>query len=240
MADHAEPANEEPRRLTLKELPPDERPRERLLSKGARALTEAELLAIIIRDGTRKESALDLARRLLFKFGSLRNLRSRSAAELCKTNGIGPARAAQIMAALELAARVGGNTLEKGSSFTNSKAAFEHFHPKLRYENQECFLCVLLDTKNRVMKEVEISNGGLNAALINPRDILRAAVAEAASAVIVIHNHPSGDAKPSVDDQRVTQRIKQACDITGVRLLDHIVVGEEGYYSFADSGELSP
>jgi len=88
------------------------------------------------------------------------------------------------------------------------------------------------------MKEVAISNGGLNAAMVNPRDVLRAAVAEAASAVIVIHNHPSGDPKPSVDDHRVTQRIKQACDITGIRLLDHIVVGEEGYYSFADSGEL--
>ena len=226
------------RRLTLKELPPDERPRERLLTKGADALTEAELLAIIIRDGTRKESALDLSRRLLTMFGSLRNLRERSAAELCEVNGIGPARAAQVLAALELASRVGEHRLEKGAGFTSSEAVFRHFHPTLRYCKEERFLCVLLDTKNRILKEVKISTGGLSAALINPRDVLRAAVAEAASAVILIHNHPSGDPKPSADDRKATLRLKQACELTGIRLLDHIIIAEEGYHSLADSGEM--
>jgi len=238
MKDYGESSNDETHRLTLKELPPDERPRERLLAKGAGALTDAELLAIIIRDGTRKESALDIGRRLLKMFGTLRNLRERSAAELCLVKGIGPARAAQILAALNLASRMGEKKLEKGSGFTGSEAVFKHFHPQLRFLKQERFLCLLLDTKNRVMKEVVISTGGLNAALMNPRDVLRAAVAEAASAIILIHNHPSGDPKPSADDRHVTRRIKEACDLTGIRMLDHIIIGEEGYRSLADEGEL--
>ena len=228
----------EPKRLTLKELPPDERPRERLLEKGADALTEAELLAIIIRDGTRKESALDLARRLLQKFGGLRDLSEKSIAELRTVSGIGPARAAQVKAALALATRLGSDALRPGRKFTNSNDVFTHFHPALRSEKQECFLCVLLDVKNRVLRHVKISTGGLSAAMVNPRDILKAAVAESASAIIVIHNHPSGDPEPSADDLHVTRRIKEACELTGIRLLDHIIVGEEGYTSLADLGKI--
>lgn len=228
----------EERRLTLKELPPEERPRERLLTRGRDALTDAELLAIIIRDGTRRESALDLARRLLKMYGPLRNLRERGPAELCRVKGIGPARAAQIIAALTLADRIGERKLQKGQGFTNSRAVFEHFYPRLRYLKQEHFLCVLLDTKNRVLREVEISSGGLNAAIFQPRDVLRQAVVESAAGIILIHNHPSGDPKPSADDLHVTRRTKKACDVAGIRLLDHLVVGEEGYVSLADTGQL--
>jgi len=226
------------RRLTLKELPPDERPRERLLQRGAGALTDAELLAIIIRDGTRKESALDLARRLLKEFGGLRELRSKSPAELATLKGIGPARAAQVLAALALADRIGERPLTKGEGFTNSRMVFDHFYDRLRYEKQEKFLCVLLDVKNRVLREVDISTGGLSAAMIQPRDILTAALAESASAIILVHNHPSGDPKPSPDDIEATRRIKKACDLMQLRLLDHVVIGEEGYRSLADDGHI--
>jgi len=227
-----------PRRLTLKELPPSERPRERLLAKGPDALTDAELLAIIIRDGTRSESALDLGRRLLKMFGSLRDMRSKSVAELCTVKGIGMARAAQVLAALTLAHRIGENTLTKGQPFTGSQAVFSHFYPKLRYQKQECFLCVLLDTKNRVLREVKVSTGGLNAASVQPRDLMRAAVADAANAMILVHNHPSGDPRPSTDDIHVTARIKEACDLMGIRLLDHVIIAEEGYVSLADTGDM--
>ncbi len=226
------------RRLTIKELPPDERPRERLIQKGSDALTDAELLAIIIRDGTPSESALDLARRLLAKFGTLRDLRERSAAELCEMNGIGPARAAQVLAALTLADRIGEKTLARGEGFTNSRMVFEHFYSSLRYRKKECFLCVLLDVKNRVLREVEISTGGLSAAMVQPRDIMRHAVADSAAAVILVHNHPSGDPTPSADDVTVTRRIRKACDLMNIRLLDHIIVGEEGYTSLADEGKM--
>ena len=228
----------EPKRLTLKELPPEERPRERLLHKGADALTDAELLAIIIRDGTRSESALDLARRLLTKFGSLRELRHKSPVELCDVDGIGPARAAQVLAALAMASRVGEKKLIKGEGFTGSRDVFEHFYSKLRYEKKEHFLCVLLDTKNRILREVDISTGGLNAAMIQPREILRTAVAESAGAIILVHNHPSGNPKPSADDVNVTLQLKTVCDAVGIRLLDHIIIGEEGYVSLADEGKL--
>lgn len=227
----------EPRRLTIKELPEDERPRERLLARGPEALTDAELLAIIIRDGTPRESALDLARRLLHKFGSLRNMRHRSLTEM-RVPGIGPARAAQVLAALALASRIAENPLRRGGKFTSSREVFEHFHARLRFERRECFACLLLDIKNRILKEVEISTGGLSAALVNPRDVLKAAVAESAAGMIIVHNHPSGDPEPSADDIGVTRRIKEACDLTGIRLLDHLIIGEESYVSLADRGRL--
>ena len=240
MSDYPKTGNETDgkRRLTLKELPPDERPRERLLAKGSDAVTDAELLAIIIRDGTRRESALDLARRLLAMYGSLRDLRERSPAELCEVKGIGPARAAQVIAALTLADRVGERTLKKGTSFTDSRTVFEHFYHRLRYLKEEHFICLLLDTKNRVLREVEVSSGGLSGAVFQPRDLIRRAVVDAASAIVLLHNHPSGDPSPSADDLHVTRRIKEACKVTGIRLLDHLVIGEEGYVSLADTGQL--
>jgi len=229
----------EARRLTIKELPPDERPRERLLAKGVEALTEAELLAIIIRDGTRRESALDLARRLLAESNnSLRDLSRKSIAELCRTHGIGPARAAQVKAALALGGRLAGSALRRGQKFTSSEEVFAHFYQRLRSQKQECFYCLLLDVKNRVLREVEISKGGLSVALVNPRDVLQAAVAEAASAIIVVHNHPSGDPEPSADDIRVTKRIREVCELTGIRLLDHVIIGEEGFVSLAELKKL--
>jgi len=226
------------RRLTLKQLPPEERPRERLLEKGPEALTDAELLAIIIRDGTPSESALDLARRLLVQFGSLRELKDAAISDLCSVNGIGPARAAQIKAALALAGRIGGNAMRRGSRFTSSKAVYEHFHPRLRYLKTECIHCLLLDAKNRVQKEVEISSGGLSAAMAKPRDILRAAIAGSDHAIILLHNHPSGDPAPSGDDIRFTRRLKKAAELAGIRFLDHIIIGEEGYTSLADRGDI--
>ena len=227
-----------PKRLTLKQLPPDERPRERLLAKGAAVLTDAELLAIIIRDGTRRESALDLARRLIHASGNLRALSEKTVAELCEVPGIGPARAAQIKAALALAGRLNGASLRRGESFTGSAAVYEHFHPRLRYEKQECFIVLLLDTKNRVQRELEISKGGLSAAMVNPRDVLKDALREGASAMIVVHNHPSGDPTPSRDDLNLTRRLKDACDITGIRFLDHLIIGDGRYVSLADEGKL--
>ncbi len=238
MNGYPDPDQADPPRLTLKELPPDERPRERLLAKGADALTDAELLAIIIRDGTRKETALDLARRLLARFGTLRDLRACSPSDLCAVNGIGPARAAQILAALALSSRINDTSLRRGVAFRASRDVFDLLHPRLRHEKQEIFLALLLDTRNRIQREIEISRGGLSAALVNPRDVLAPALTDKASALILVHNHPSGDPAPSPDDIRLTQRLKEACQLTGIRLLDHLVIAEEGYISLADTGRL--
>jgi DNA repair protein RadC len=226
----------EMRRLTLKELPEDERPRERLLDKGPEALTDAELLAIIIRDGTRAESALDIARRLIAVYGSLRTLKDIQPSELCNIKGIGPARAAQIRAALALAGRIGDGVIRRGEPFRGSRSVFEHFHPRMRFMKKEQLCCILLDTKNRVQKEVELSTGGLSGAVVHPRDILRPAIAEAASAIMLIHNHPSGDVSPSRDDIHLTKRVKEVCELAGIRFLDHLIIGEETYASMADLG----
>jgi len=157
---------------------------------------------------------------------------------LCEVNGIGPARAAQVKAALAIAERVGKQALQKGNLFTHSQAVYEHFRQRLRYERQECIYCVLLDAKNRVQKEVDVSRGGLSTALAQPRDILRAAVTESAHAIILVHNHPSGDPAPSRDDIQLTKRMKEIAELAGLRLLDHIIIGEEGYSSLADMGEM--
>ena len=238
MSRYSDARKDDPPRLTIKELPPDERPRERLLAKGPDALTDAELLAIIIRDGTRRESAIDLARRLLHQFGSLRQLRSCTLKEMRTVKGIGPARAAQILAALALSGRINDSSLRRGAAFTQSRDVFDLFHPRLRHEKQELFLCLLLDTRNRVQREVETSRGGLSAAMVNPRDILSQAIADKAAGIILVHNHPSGDPSPSADDVNMTRRLKEACQLTGIRLLDHVVIGEEGYVSLADTGKM--
>jgi len=226
------------RRPTIKELPEDERPRERLLRKGGRALSDAELLGILIRTGRGGENALDLARRLLARFGGLEDLGRRSPDELRAVPGIGPAKAAQIGAALELARRLATTRFRPGAKFRNSRQVYEHFHHRLRDQRQEVFLCLLLDTKNRLMSEREVSRGGLDASVVNPRDVFAEAVREGASAVIFVHNHPSGDATPSPDDRRITRRLNDAGDLLGVRVLDHLIIGRDAYTSLADEGLL--
>jgi len=223
---------------TIKEMPEDQRPRERLMQNGPAALTDAELLGIIIRDGSARESAVDLGRRLLARFGGLRGLAERRVVELCAAEGIGPAKASQVMAALALARRLGEETLKKGVALNGSRLVFEHFFPRLRGEKHERFIAVLLDTKNRVIRDVEVSMGGLANSLALPRDVFRYAVTEPASAVIFVHNHPSGDPTPSQDDLALTKRLSEAGDILGIRVLDHVIVGEEGFVSLADRGRM--
>ncbi len=225
-------------RLTLKELPVDERPRERLLQLGPEALTDAELLAIIIRDGTRTQTALDLARQLLTIFEGLQGIKSASVHDLFKVKGIGPARAAQVLAALALASRIAETPLKKGRKFTHSRAVYDHFRHRVRDLKQECIYCLLLDAKNRVQREAEVSKGGLSAAMAHPRDILTMAIRESAHAIILVHNHPSGDPTPSSDDIRLTERVRQTAETAGIRFLDHVIIGENGYVSLADEGRL--
>ena len=162
----------------------------------------------------------------------------RATTELCSVAGIGPAKASQVLAALSLARRLTADTLKKGTSFQGSEQVFEHLYPKLRSEKQEKFLALLLDAKNRVLRVAEISTGGLTGSAVKPRDVFRPALTEAASAVIFIHNHPSGDPTPSRDDLTVTRRLVQAGELLGLRVLDHIIIGEEGYRSLADEGKM--
>lgn len=222
----------------IKDWPVADRPREKLLHGGTAMLSDAELLALILRTGESRTAttALDLARKLLARFGSLRGLATASATELCLTPGIGPAKAAEILAVGELSRRFATTNLTPGERYTSSQDVFRHFHERLRDRRKEVFLTLLLDAKNRVLREVLVSEGSLNASIVHPREVFAPVIRESAAAVLFIHNHPSGDPTPSREDIELTSRLKDAGTLMGVRVLDHIIIGSGRYMSFADQG----
>lgn len=227
------------RTFPLREWPEDERPRERLLKHGPETLSDAQLLAIILRNGDGGRTALDLGRELLDRSGGLAGVARAGISELCEVKGIGPAKAAEIKAAIELGRRNQRPALA-GASLCASQDVADFFLPRLKDHKREEFRCVLLDTKNRVIRDLTVSIGSLTASLVHPRDTFKTAVRESAAAVIFVHNHPSGDARPSQEDIQLTRRLVQAGDLLGIRVLDHVIVGDGAHFSFRDSGMIDP
>lgn len=224
-------------RLSLKQIPEEERPRERLIEKGAGALTDAELLAIVVGAGSKQESAVQLAQRLLKE--GLNELEALSVHEMCeKYHGIGPARASQVKAALEIAHRYSNSLAGKKPRFPNSRAVFDFCHNTFQGKLREEFWVLVLDAKNRLRKKETISRGTLMGSLVHPREVYEPAIRHSAAGIIVLHNHPSGDPEPSPEDRRVTAQLAEAGRILGIPLLDHIVIGNNSYYSFKDMGGL--
>ena len=224
----------------IKDWPVAERPREKLLLNGPAPLGDSELLALLLRSGSSSPrlSALDLARQLLQHFGSLRMLTTATAAELCAFPGVGAAKAAELLALGELARRLATTPLRPGERFTTSREVFCHFHERLRDRRKELFLTLLLDSKNRLLREVQISEGSLNASIVHPREVFAPVVRESAAAVLLVHNHPSGDPTPSCEDLELTGRLREAGELIGVRVLDHVIIGNGCYVSLADRGLL--
>lgn len=225
----------------IKDWPEDERPREKLLKKGAASLSDAELLALVLRtgDAAAGKSAIDLGRQLLELFGgNLRELAQAELHELQQIKGLGLAKAASIKAAFTLGSRFQARRLEMLERFTSPAQVFDFFHHELRDSRKELFLTLLLDGKNRITRKVEISIGSLNQSIVHPREVFAPAVRESAAAVIFIHNHPSGDPAPSREDREITRRLKEAGEILGIRVLDHIIIGDGSYFSFVESGVL--
>jgi DNA repair protein RadC len=222
----------------IKDWPEAERPREKLLKNGPLCLSDAELLALVLRtgDAASRTSAVDQARLLLVRFHSLRGLARATVSELSETKGIGPAKAAELQAVFELARRFGGEDLRPGERYTCSAEVYRHFHERLRDHRKEVFIALLLDSKNRVLREVRISEGSLNASIVHPREVFAPVVRESAAAVLLVHNHPSGDPTPSREDLELTRRLREAGDLMGVRVLDHIIIGSGEYVSFVDRG----
>ena len=220
----------------IKDWPEDDRPREKLLSRGAGALSDAELLAILLRTGQKGASALDYGRTLIEQFGDFRQLATAGVGDLCKVKGLGPAKAAQILAALEIAKRFGERAFRVGEPFRGSSDVYAHFRERLASEKREHFYAVLLDNKHRKIKDVPVSQGSLTASIVHPRDVFAPVVRESAAAVIFVHNHPSGDPTPSKEDIEITRRLREVGDIMVVRVIDHIVVGNGRYVSFVDDG----
>lgn len=220
----------------IPDWPCEERPRERLLELGPSRLSDSELLALVLGSGVRGRTALDLARDLIAELGGLAALGHASVARLTRIGGVGEAKATALAAALELGRRLSGTRRANGSSFRTSADVFAHFRGRMAALRKELFCVVLLDAKHRKLRDVAISEGSLTSSIVHPREVFEPAVRESAAAVILVHNHPSGDPAPSAEDVDVTRRLREAGEILGIRVLDHVVVGAERHFSFADSG----
>lgn len=220
----------------IRELPSDERPRERLWKYGADTLSTAELLAILLRTGTERMSAVDLANHLLSENGNLRGVAAMTVEEMAGVHGIGPAKAAQIKAAIEFGRRLVSASPEERPRITSPRDVYNLLCPTLRDEKREHFIALLLDTKNGVLRQHTVSVGDLSSSLVHPREVFVEAIRRSAASLIVAHNHPSGDPTPSPEDAAVTRRLQEAGELLGIDLLDHIVLGDNRWISLKEKG----
>ncbi|MBF8261845.1 MAG: radC [candidate division NC10 bacterium] len=220
----------------IKAWPAEERPRERLLMHGPGALTTAELLAILLRTGTGGQSAVELARSLLEKAGGLRELDRRAAEELQEAKGLGPAKIAQLKAALELGRRLMAEEKKVLAAVTSSKEVYEWLRPQMQGLTKEVFKVLLLNGNNEILESVTASEGSLTESPVYLRDLVNLANRHQAAALIVAHNHPSGNPRPSPTDKTLTEELVFMGRLLKIRVLDHLIIGENRYYSFADEG----
>jgi DNA repair protein RadC len=226
----------------IREMPEDERPREKLAARGASALSDAELIAILLRTGVTGTNVVDLAREILQKFGSLNELSRCGIDELKKMRGIGRDKALHLVAAFQLGQRLAHETLSK-QKIDSPELVNELLGRDMRMLRKEQMRVVLLDTRYHLIRTEEISRGSVNESIAHPRDIFRPAVIASAYAVIVVHNHPSGDPSPSQADHNLTRRLAEAAELMQIKLLDHIIIGAQsentpGYFSFKEAGVL--
>ncbi len=224
--------------MAITDWPEDERPREKLLARGPAALSDAELLAIFLRTGTRGKTAVDLARELLTDFGGLRPLLHADQQSFCSSNGLGQAKYAQLQAVLEMARRHLWETLQRGEELRNPGDTRMYLTARLRDYPYEVFASLYLDNRHRVIAFEELFRGTIDGASVHPREVVKRALHHNAAAVILAHNHPSGVAEPSRADEALTQRLKDALGLVDIRVLDHIVVGDGAVTSFAERGLL--
>ncbi|MGD8861311.1 MAG: DNA repair protein RadC [Myxococcales bacterium] len=215
-------------------------PREHLLLHGPGALSDAELLAVVLGTGSAREPVAVLAARLLHEAGGLLGLQRASAAALSRCHGVGRGKACRLVAALELGARANALPLDPGAPIRSSADVDAALRPRLRSAAQEHFYALALDAKNRPLSELLIALGGLTACAVTPADVFRRILQQPAHGVIFVHNHPSGDPGPSDEDVHMTERLRRAGALLGVQVLDHVVLGHDSYFSFLDAGMLNP
>lgn len=217
---------------TIHDLPPSERPRERLQRHGVEALSTAELFSLLMGRGVSGESVMVTAQRLLSEFGNLQNMASATVEELSRIRGIGIAKAAQIKAAFELGRRLNDPDYSpRGQSVQSPEEAFQSMQEKLKGRKKEYFYILCLDTRNRIKVKKQVSQGNLDSSIVHPREVFKDAISSLAAAVIFVHNHPSGDLEPSSEDVHLTKRLVEAGELLGIPVLDHIIVSDLGYTS---------
>jgi len=222
--------------MSITNWPAGERPREKLLQRGTAALSDAELLAIFLRTGVKGKSAVDLARDLLTRFGSLTNLFASSKKEFCAIHGMGPTKYVQLLAVLEMARRALNEEMQNGDALNSPGAVRDYLQLLLRGRQQEVFLVIFLDAQHRVLASEELFSGTLTQTSVYPREVVKRALHHNAAAVIFAHNHPSGVAEPSQSDRMLTDALKQALSLVDVRVLDHFIVAGSACLSFAERG----
>jgi DNA repair protein RadC len=222
--------------MHIRDWPAGERPREKLLQLGSGALSEAELLAIWLRHGTQGRNALDVARSLLVHFGSLRSVLTAERHALCGQLGVGPARWAELQAALEIVRRHHLERLQAGPVLGSPRAARDYLIARLRDLQHEVFCCLFLDSRHRLTSCEELFRGTIDGASVHPREVVKRALARNATAVILAHNHPSGIAEPSQADEIITTRLRDALALVEIRLLDHLIIGDGHCASLAEKG----
>ncbi len=224
----------------VRDLPTDERPREKLIKYGAGILSDAELLAILLRTGTRSQSVIHLAEEILsrFKGKGITAITNMMPQEIAEVKGIGLVKAATVLAAVELGRRVATKAALQYDTINSPADAAAILMPQLRYEMREHFIVLLMDMKNHVIAMPTISIGGLSASLVHPREVFREAVRHSAATVILAHNHPSGDPAPSMEDRNVTNQMVKAGDVMGIPVVDHIIIGDNKFISFKELGML--
>ncbi len=223
-------------RIRMKELPVDLRPRERLINEGPESLTTAELLAVLLRTGTSSMNAVDLATLLLTKSGGLKGLAENSVEELCSVRGIGPAKVALLKAAVELGRRLSAGQTRPRQVIKSPADVHELVRERFRYCDREHFKAVFLNTKHHVITVETVSVGSLNSSIVHPRELFKNSIKRSAAALILAHNHPSGDPTPSAEDIEITRRLVEAGNIIGIQVLDHIIIGDHGYVSLKEQG----
>ena len=223
---------------SIRYWPVGERPRERLLRDGPESLSDAELLAIFLRTGVKGKSAIDLGRHLLKEFNGLRGLYAAGYHELKKIKGMGDAKVASLMAAIELGRRYVREPVERGQSIRNPEDVYQLLIHSMSDLDYEVFKVIFCNAKHEVLAIEDVFRGTINSSEVHPREIVKLGLKKAAQAIICAHNHPSGNPEPSQEDRRVTAALKEACRLMEMSLLDHIIIGHDRYWSFAEKGEL--
>jgi DNA repair protein RadC len=222
-------------KIRIRDIPEEERPRERLIRNGPESLSNAELLGVILRTGSREENAVSLANQILSKY-TIKQLSLTNVSMLTQVHGVGKAKAAQIAAVFELARRLETFVEEPKRKICSPKDVYVLMYPKMREQKKEKFITLCLDTKNQVLKEEVVSIGSLNASIVHPREVFKSALMESSASVIMVHNHPSGDPSPSREDIMVTEKIVEGGKLLGIDVLDHIIIGDGRYVSLKDEG----
>lgn len=224
--------------LMIRDFPQDERPRERFIQHGAQSLSNHELIAILLRTGTKEESVLQLSNRLLSRFEGLRLLKAATLEEITEIKGIGQAKAIQLLTAVEIGRRIANLAFNERYIIRSPEDGAKYLMNDMRFLTQEHFVCLYLNTKNQVIHKQTIFIGSLNASIVHPREVYKEALRRSAASIICLHNHPSGDPAPSREDVEVTKRLSECGKIIGIELLDHLIIGENKFVSLKEKGYL--